>query len=460
MWMANKQTIIVEQDCKDKQGVKLNMNNDYDRRAVAGRVILSAVTLKDKTSTVIQVSREPLSKHQSDAIKSYGVVGDFVRIRSPLTCKSSNGLCQMCYGARAGDSLNKLVPIGEAVGSIAAQAVGEPSQQAIMRTFHVGASNASANSFEQIQKVLTAPKEMAEHKQAVLAQEDGTIEAVTVLNGETTIRMKDGRLYELKKKPILEELKVGLKIKRGQLLTKDRELINGEPIYHTFQNPHEVLRLRGVDEARSLLMTSLNDAVHAGDMGGVDKRHLEVMISNMVGEAKIKDGGTSKFRPGTVVKTTQIEQFNQIMGKVPAVAIKLDFANRFNLVGKEIANDYKDNSGQMIAKKGSAITEEVWQKLRKAGFDKVFVRPVKASFEPMITPLGDAVDWKTNDNWLETVAGGDVKRRLASLAAMGSVDKLDNPLTRQIAGLKPNFGTGFEEFGKQFKDTVVGDMLL
>jgi DNA-directed RNA polymerase subunit beta' len=153
MWMANKQTIIVEKDCGDTKGIYLNMKSDYDKRALHGRVLLSPVVLKKPSNITISVTKEPLTKSQTDLIKTNGVIDDRVHVRSPLSCKSTQGICQLCYGARAGDSLDEVVPIGEAIGSIAAQSVGEPSQQAIMRTFHVGAGNASANSFQEIQRV-------------------------------------------------------------------------------------------------------------------------------------------------------------------------------------------------------------------------------------------------------------------------------------------------------------------
>lgn len=444
IWMANKQTIISEKDCGDTQGISLDMSRDVNRKALRGKVLLSPVQLKH--GGIIPVTGAPISLADFERAKTEAE--GTVRVRSPLTCKAKIGICQLCYGARAGSMQNQLVPIGEAVGSIAAQAIGEPSQQAIMKTFHTGAGNSTvSDAFSRIKEVLSATKSMNKATQAVLAEKGGFVTKIEndPDNGMTVY--VDQKPYHLGKKPIADGIEEKVKVEPGDLLTKEKEYDTktGIPEYFTFRDPREVLKYKGPEEAQKFLVESLEDALKLGGAGNTDHRHLEVIVHNMMGRAKVDDAGTSPFMAGRTVSQKAIRNYNTSAQMTRAVTMSMDYASRPNVIGSIAAMSYPDQLGRRIVDKGQPITEDVWNKLSQARYRNIKVVPKLATAVPVITGVEQSQDTSDPD-WLSNAAYEDAVRTIGTGAAYGSVDKLNNPLTRQMAGLKGNFSDAFSHW--------------
>lgn len=450
LWMANKQTIISEHDCGDRTGIVLNMNNASDRKALRGRVILEPIPLKKGS---VRVTGRPISLDDyEEAITQPDIQ---VRVRSPLTCKSSLGICQMCYGARAGALQNEWVPIGEAVGSIAAQALGEPSQQAIMKTFHVGGGNSKAGgAFNRIKQILEFGS-INESEKAELVSHDGIVTAIhrhPVLGHNSVV--VDDREYKLGRKPIAPGIVVGAHVYKGDSLTMEREeLPNDEFTYHTFRDPKEVLQLQGVQGAHEYLLRSLNDALTLGDIKNTDQRHLEVVIGNMTNRVHVTDGGTTPFLPERSVDRKEIEAYNARNANSSRVSMEINYATRLNVIGNQAAIDYKDmfGNGKYIVRAGETITSEIWDKLNNNGYRSVQVIPRNATFTPVIHGV-KAQEPTSDPDWLNAAAHQFATRDISYGAATGSVDSLSNPLTRQMTGLLGNFGDGFHKWKENLKD--------
>lgn len=451
VWLSNKQTVITEKDCGDTQGIKLNLSSASDAKALYGRVILEDVPLKG--GGVIRASKsEPIGRSQYEKIKNEAKT-ETIRVRSPLACKSPNGVCQYCYGVKPGSLSNDLVPVGEPVGSIAAQAIGEPSQQAIMKTFHTGAGQSNiGNTFESVNNVLSLKADMP--NKAILAERDGIVKEITTDPLTGGVVKVDGKRYKLGKLPIAEGVKVGTVIKAGDALTLEKDPGTGNVV--SVRDARDVLKYEGVGAAREYLTRQVDEAFMGGDINNIDRRHMEIVVGNMTNKAIVDDGGTSRFRPGQVTKVKSLEYLNDNNSRIITAA--LDYGNRMNVIGAVAAEDVTEGfgrGGKKIVQKGETISEDQWKKLNESR-KFVKVRKRKVSYTPELqNVLSDA----PSDNWLELSARGDSTKHLSTGAAGFSNDQLDNPLTRQMTGLKGNFSEGFQEWAGDMKSRF-GDLFI
>lgn len=447
VWMANKQTVITEKDCGDTKGILLNLNKETDARGLSGRVLIDAVTLKN--GGIIQPKRgEPLSRAEVDKIRNEAKDKAAIKVRSPLSCKSTTGICQYCYGAKAGGMNNELVSIGEAVGSLAAQSLGEPSQQAIMKTFHTGAGDSNlTNAFDQIKQSLSLPESIP--NKAILVEEDGVVTAILpdVVTGVTV--MVGRKKYKLGKLQIADGVRVGVEVERGQELTKLYDEVKHE--YLSIKDPKEVLKYEGVDAAKSYITDQVERAFQSGGINDIDRRHTEVVVNNMTNRAVVDTGGTTNLITERRAPLKTLNAYNVSRNKI--VESSLDYGNRLNVIGAISASNYSagmSGMGKTIVKEGELITESVWEELRK---NRKFIKVKKenATYTPELQ--GVLADNKLmNGNWLEHAARGNAGAILGQGSANFMNDKLDNPLTRQMTGLKGNFGDGFSEFASNMKD--------
>ena len=233
-----------------------------------------------------------------------------VSIRSVLTCHNETGVCAKCYGMNLGHG--GLVDIGEAVGVIAAQSIGEPGTQLTMRTFHTG----GVASDEDITQGLPRVEELFEARKpkrdATLAEIDGVVRmGETKKRREIIITGNDG---EVKTYPINYGSR--LKVQEGDHVIAGQELTEGSI------NPHDLLRILGVKAVQNYL---LNEVVKTYRQQGVDiaDKHIEVIVRQMLRKVRIEDAGDSGLLPGALVDIFRFEQENEdtiLAGGRPAVA--------------------------------------------------------------------------------------------------------------------------------------------
>lgn len=233
-----------------------------------------------------------------------------LRIRSVLTCRTRYGVCQKCYGRNL--ATGHKVEIGEAVGIIAAQSIGEPGTQLTMRTFHTGgvAGDDITQGLPRVEELFEARKPKG---QAVIAEIDGYIK-ITENKGRREIEITNQDSGEIITYPV--PFGSRLKIVDGQHVEAGDELTEGSV------NPHDILKVKGVQGVQSYLLREVQRVYR---LQGVDinDKHIEVIVRQMLRKVKIEDPGETDLLPGGLIDLFDFEDENARViaeGMEPATA--------------------------------------------------------------------------------------------------------------------------------------------
>jgi DNA-directed RNA polymerase subunit beta' len=306
--------IVREYDCGTDEGIEVTaFLEDKEiieplKHRIIGRVSLADIA-HPVTGEVLVEQNEEISEDAADAIEAAGITA--VAIRSVMTCHSETGICAKCYGRNLATGEN--VNIGEAIGITAAQSIGEPGTQLTMRTFHTGgvAGGDITHGLPRVEELFEArkPKGLAE-----ICEADGTV--VSILSRkdnktEVKIRGEEEKLYVIP---------YGLQIK-----IKDGDYIRaGDPITNGFLNPHDILRLKGVEGVYQYLLKEVQRVYR---MQGVfiNDKHIEVIVSQMLSKYKIDEAGDTWLLPGSFYSKAEIDEANASVpeGGEPAVGKRI-----------------------------------------------------------------------------------------------------------------------------------------
>ena len=254
------------------------------KQRIVGRVAGRDILVPDGTGEIIVARNEEITEDIADRIEKEGI--ETVPIRSIMRCRSRHGVCAMCYGRNL--ATGEMVNIGEAVGITAAQSIGEPGTQLTMRTFHTGgvAGKDITNGLPRVVELFEArvPKGVA-----VICEEDG--EVVNIERGEgqgqVTVRNEDGdRTYAIPYNATLE-VKEGDKIEAGSGITEG-------PLY-----PKDIFRLKGVDGVYDYMIREVQE-VYVGQGVGINDKHIEVIVKQMLSNFKVRNAGDTDLLPGEI----------------------------------------------------------------------------------------------------------------------------------------------------------------
>ena len=308
-------TTITEHDCfgnlgEGVKGIEVTaiVQNGSVIESLENRIVgrfTSTAVVHPKTKQVIVAEDEFITDAKAKEIVAAGI--EKVQIRSLLTCKAKTGVCAKCYGRDM--STNDIVHIGEAVGVIAAQSIGEPGTQLVLRTFHSGGS-ASADITTGLPRV----EEIFE------ARNPKGAAVISEIGGKVTINQIDKR-FEVVVKGTTEEsyiLPYGstMKVKAGDVVTPGTALTEG-PL-----NPKDVLRTRGVKAVQEYLLNEVLQ-VYKSQAVSINAKHLEIIIKQMLRKVKIENSGDTDLLPGDTVDLRTYEEANLKAlqeGGVPATA--------------------------------------------------------------------------------------------------------------------------------------------
>ena len=314
--------IVREEDCGTHQGVKVPVavassgndkkfvRHDLVETSVSGRVL--AADAADANGNVVVAAGEDLSEERIDALVDAGITE--VKVRSVLTCQTPTGVCAKCYGKSM--ATGKLVDIGEAVGIVAAQSIGEPGTQLTMRTFHQGGVGGDiTGGLPRVQELFEArvPKNCAP-----IASVAGEISLSDEGNFWTlTIHPEDGSddvVYEkLSKRQGLAQVRRPMESNPDAMIErslKDGDKVQvGDRLLRGAADPHDVLEILGRRGVEKHLIDEVQ-AVYRTQGVSIHDKHIEIIIRQMLRRGTVIDAGSTEFLPGTLVDLSEARQIN------------------------------------------------------------------------------------------------------------------------------------------------------
>jgi len=294
--------IITTEDCKDKKGLEI-FREDADEIGqdfifkIVGREVLE--TVRDpNTKKVIVKEGEIIDWEKGREIIKAGVKK--VRVRSPLTCKSISGVCRRCYGWDLGN--NKPIKLGEAVGIVAAQAIGEPGTQLTMRTFHTGGVFGAGDITTGLPRVQEIFEARTPANEAIMSEVEGKV--VEAKRGLVKIKTKDGKIHEYQIPPHKQIL-----VNEGDKVEKGQALCEGDLDLKKF------LKLRKKKEEIWRYMIKELQKIYCSQGANIHDKHFEIILRQMFSRVKIKDPGNSDFVPGEVIEKEVFIKTNRLLKK-------------------------------------------------------------------------------------------------------------------------------------------------
>ncbi|MDE2031313.1 MAG: DNA-directed RNA polymerase subunit beta' [Patescibacteria group bacterium] len=302
--------VVTEEDCGTKNGKKITAVDGNFVKYIHGRVLLSDI--KDKDGKVVFKKGALIKKEDARELESMGITEAYAR--TPLSCETTHGICRMCYGLDLGR--NCMIELGQAVGIIAAQAIGEPGTQLTLRTFHAGGV-ATVDITTGLPRVEEIFERRIPKNPAIISTTSGEvidivdngkekiIKVLSDINAENKSTEKGKKTNEIeytvafRRQPIV---KIGSKIKKGDLLTDGSANIN------------DIVKYGGKDVAEEYIVDEINK-VYDLQSASISRKHIEIIIRQMFSRKKIKDAGDTTFSPGEIVEAIELIEENDRVEK-------------------------------------------------------------------------------------------------------------------------------------------------
>ena len=303
---VSQDVIIRDTDCKCHDGIDVYAVMDGNRvlesleERLVGRFLVDPV-VDPETGEVIMDTDRMMNEQDAKRIVDAGYT--HIKIRSLITCKSRHGVCRKCYGSNL--AFNEPVQVGEAVGIIAAQSIGEPGTQLTMRTFHTG----GVAGGEDITQGLPRVEELFEARKpktlAILSEIDGEVRFeeikksrhVVVFNSETGEEKKYLIPYGAHLTPQIVE---------GAHIEKGAEITVGS------KNPHDVLAILGKEAVYNYLIKEVQFAYRTQGVD-INDKHIEVIVRQMLKKCTVDDAGDTDLIAGTMVDVSAVDEANDVI---------------------------------------------------------------------------------------------------------------------------------------------------
>ncbi|MBQ8139388.1 MAG: DNA-directed RNA polymerase subunit beta' [Lachnospiraceae bacterium] len=321
---VSQQLVIHDDDCavgRDEipgMTVKAFMDGKETIESLKDRITgrTSCEDICDKDGKVLVKKNHMITPARAAAILKDGVDKDGnpvtkVKIRTILTCRSKNGICSKCYGANM--ATGEPVQVGEAVGIIAAQSIGEPGTQLTMRTFHTGgvAGDNITQGLPRVEELFEARKPKG---LAIICDFGGTVEIRDTKKKREVVVSGVDENGQPRSKAYLIPYGSRIKVVDGQELEAGDELTEGS-VY-----PHDLMNIKGIRAVQDYLLREVQRVYRLQGVDIADK-HIEVLVRQMLKKVRVDESGDSSYLPGTMVDFVEFEDTNEELvkaGKQPA----------------------------------------------------------------------------------------------------------------------------------------------
>ena len=302
---VSQDVIVSKEDCGTLKGIwmeaivgeKGDIVSLYDR--VVGRFAAKDV-IHPKTGEVIVRRNDYITNELAEAIKVSGVTK--VCIRSNLTCDARYGVCMRCYGRNL--ATNKIVEVGEAVGTIAAQSIGEPGTQLTMRTFHTGGVASTSDITQGLPRVQELFEARNPKGKAIISEINGKVEEVT--------RQKNGIVVIINSNTEEGSKKYTLDATAELLVKKNQQVVRGQKLMKGSISPKELLRVTNAETAQKYIIEEVQKVYRATGVEISDK-HIEIIVRQMMRKIEVVTQGDTKLLPGSEVSIHEFIDANREM---------------------------------------------------------------------------------------------------------------------------------------------------
>ena len=304
--------IVREEDCGTDHGFVVEEIRDTQKDTVIVSLaerLIGRYTVRDvvhpETDEVIVPANTLMTEADAKNIINAGITK--VEIRSLFGCETKDGVCRHCYGICL--ATGKEVELGDSVGVMAAQSIGEPGTQLTMRTFHTGGV-AGGDITQGLPRVAELFEARTPKGEALISEISGEVTSIHSEGGRYTVVVKN----DLEEKTYLTNFGVRLRVKEGD------KIVNGQKITEGAKNPKELLRVSDVTEVQKYIVKEVQK-VYKGNAIDVSDKHIEVIVRQMLRKMMVIDAGDTDLLPGTkvdVIKFTEKNQEALLSGKRPA----------------------------------------------------------------------------------------------------------------------------------------------
>ena len=320
---VSQEVIVREEDCFETRGEKVRgivvqelMSGKQSIESLEDRLRgrTAAEDICDPaTGEVLVHLNEAIDHQKAKLIVSRGVTK--ASVRSVLTCRTEHGVCARCYGQNMAHGGK--VDIGEAVGIIAAQAIGEPGTQLTMRTFHTGGIASGEDITQGLPRVEELFEARKPKREAILSEISGKVSIQENKKKRELIITSDEDIREKKAYQITYGSR--LKVNEGDHVEAGDELIEGSV------NPHDLLRILGVKAVQDYLLKEVLSVYRLQGVAVADK-HIEIIVRQMLRKVRVEDSGDTDLLPGSLVDIFRFEESNRktiMEGGRPAIAKRI-----------------------------------------------------------------------------------------------------------------------------------------
>ncbi len=340
-----QEVVIRQEDCGDKEGIYIyrqdeeEMGNSLASRIV-GRMALEKIIIPQpgtvpQGQSLIVKKGQLIDKETAQKIDEAGL--EKVRVRSVIACQSTNGICQKCYGYDLGR--NELVRLGEAVGIVTAQAIGEPGTQLTLRTFHTGGVAGGRDITQGLPRVEEIFEARPPKGKAIVSEVDGRVKNIIKKAKQVIIQIEPSVIVnqtkqgipELTRGKALNKLKgskkekekileyslssdLALGVSQGDLVTKGQQLTEGHI------DLKELYKVAGQEAVQRYIIREVQQIyTFAGE--NINDKHIEMIIRQMFSRIKIKDPGSTSFLADQIIERSHFQKENNQLTKNEKPAI-------------------------------------------------------------------------------------------------------------------------------------------
>ncbi len=313
--------IITEDDCGVKEGIKLSRKEGLETgssfsKKVRGRILAEDIT---KDGKVIFQKGQMINKENAENIDKLEI--ETVFIRSPLSCKTLHGICQQCYGMDLGKGT--LIDLGEATGTIAAQAIGEPGTQLTMRTFHAGgAASAGGDITAGLPRVEEIFEKRKPKNPAVVATVNGMVTAIKDMGAEKVIVVIPD-LEDKAKSKKTGEIEYSFSPKRTPFVRSGDRITKGQLLTDGSADIDEIFQNGGKEKAMEYI---INEVSKPYELQGeaVARKHIEIIVKQMFSKKTVTVPGTSDYVIGDIIDELDLVTENKKIKKEKGESIEAE----------------------------------------------------------------------------------------------------------------------------------------